>query len=71
MSSALDVALVGMTAALDQLNRTAEQIARPTDDDDLAEDIVELNSAQHSFEASASVARAADETLGSLLDLFA
>ncbi len=71
MSSALDVALVGMTAALDQLERTAERIAQPAEDSNLVEDIVELNAAQHSFEASASVARAADETLGTLLDLFA
>ena len=71
MNLSLDVALIGMKAALDQMERTGEQFAQLAgSSSDTAKDEVELISQQHSFEASATVARAADETLGSLLDLF-
>ena len=60
-----------MQAALDQLARTAERIAQLADEGDLPRDIVELISLQRKFEASATVARMADEMLGTLLDLFA
>ena len=71
MSPSLDVAFIGMKAALDQLERTGAQIAQLVGDSDPVQDAVELISSQRSFEASAAVARAADETLGTLLDLFA
>ncbi len=71
MNPVLDVALLGMKEAMDQLVRTAERIARLTEDGDLPRAIVELISLQRKFEANATVARTANEMLGSLLDLFA
>ena len=59
-----------MNAAMDQLVRTAERIAELAEDGELPRDIVELVSLQRKFEASATVARMANEMLGSLLDLF-
>lgn len=71
MHPVLDVALIGMQAAMDQLARTAERIAQLTEDGDLLRDIVELISLHRRFEANATVARTANEMLGTLLDLFA
>ena len=71
MHPSLDVALIGMQAAMDQLVRTGERIAQLAEDGDLPRDIVELISLQRKFEASATVARVANEMLGSLIDLFA
>ena len=71
MSPSLDVAFIGMKAALDQLERTGEQFAQLVEDSDPVRDAVQLISSQRNFEASATVARAADETLGTLLDLIA
>ncbi len=71
MSPSLDVAFIGMRAALDQLERTGEQFAQLAEAGNPAKGVVELISSQRNFEANATVARAADETLGTLLDLFA
>ena len=71
MHPVLDVALIGMQAAMDQLVRTAERIAQLTEDGDLPRDIVELISLHRRFEANATVVRTANEMLGTLLDLFA
>ena len=71
MSPSLDVAFIGMRAALDQLERTGEQFAQLAEASNPAKNAVELSSSQRNFEANATVARAADETLGTLLDLFA
>ena len=72
MSLSLDVAYIGMKAALDQMQRTGEQFAQLAESSSgIAKDAVDLISQKHSFEASATVARVADETLGTLLDLFA
>ncbi len=71
MSPSLDIAFIGMKAALDQLERTGAQIAQLVEGSDPVRNAVELITSQRSFEASAAVARTADQTLGTLLDLFA
>lgn len=74
MIPAIDTALVGMRASLDQLERTSQSIANLVSSSRLSsghlvEDIVQLSSAQHAFEANAAVVRAANDILGTTIDL--
>ena len=74
MIPAIDTALVGMRASLDQLERTGQQIANLVSSSSissghLVEDIVQLSSAQHGFEANAAVVRTANEIIGTTIDL--
>ncbi len=70
MSPSLDFAMIGMKAAIDQMERTGEQLAQLVSETNVVDNVVDLLQEQRSFEANAASARAADETLGKLIDLF-
>ncbi len=70
MTLALEFAYIGMRASLDQLQRIGEQFAQLASGSNLEVDgVVELLSGQRTFEANAAVARAADQVVGSVIDL--
>ena len=76
MIGSIDTAFIGMKIALDQMERTGQQITSLMEDtspkrnsSDLASDTVQLSSEQRAFEANAEVARTTDKTVGTLLDL--
>ncbi|MCH7521987.1 MAG: hypothetical protein IIB42_09855 [Candidatus Marinimicrobia bacterium] len=74
MMPAIDTALVGMRASLDQLERTSQSIANlvsssSVSSGNLIEDVVQLSLAQHAFEANAAVVRTANEIIGTTIDL--
>ena len=74
MMPAIDTALVGMRASLDQLERTSQSIANlvsssSVSSGNLIEDVVQLSLAQHGFEANAAVVRTANEIIGTTIDL--
>lgn len=70
MTPALEFAYIGMRASLDQLQRIGEQFAQLASGSNLEVDgVVELLSGQRTFEANAAVARAADQVVGSVIDL--
>ena len=76
MTGSIDTAFIGMKVALDQMERTGQQITSLMEDtspkrssSDLASDMVQLSSEQRTFEANAEVARTADKAVGTLLDL--
>ena len=76
MTGSIDTAFIGMKVALDQMERTGQQITDLIEDtspkrssNDLASDMVQLSSEQRTFEANAEVTRTADKTVGTLLDL--
>ena len=76
MTGSIDTAFIGMKVALDQMERTGQQITSMMEDtspkrdsSDLASDVVQLSSEQRAFETNAEVARTADKTVGTLLDL--
>ncbi|MCH7859650.1 MAG: hypothetical protein IID14_08135 [Candidatus Marinimicrobia bacterium] len=74
MIPAIDTALVGMRASLDQLERTSQSIANlvsssSVSSGNLIEDVVQLSLAQHAFEANAAVVRTANEIIGTTIDL--
>lgn len=70
MTSALDASMIGMRAAIDNMRQVGENIAKLTEDSDIARDMVALSSASRDFEANARVAEAADENTGTVLDMF-
>ena len=74
MMPAIDTALVGMRASLDQLERTSQSIANlvsssSVSSGNLIEDVVQLSLAQHAFEANAAVVRTANEIIGTTIAL--
>ena len=74
MIPAIDTALVGMRASLDQLERTSQSIANlvsssSVSSGNLIEDVVQLSLAQHAFEANAAVVHTANEIIGTTIDL--
>ncbi len=75
--SILQAGLQGVRTGIDQFGRAAGQIASAsnssssTNSSSIAENLVEIKQAQQSVAASAAVIKAADETLGSLLDKLA
>ncbi len=69
MTPALEFALIGMKASMDQLQSVGEQMAHLVSDNNLVEDMVKLTSVQRSFEANAAVASASDQVLGLLVDI--
>ncbi len=70
MTASLEMALTGMKASLEQMQCIGDQFAQVAAGGSLeVEDVVELISAQRTFEANATVAKSADEVVGSLIDL--
>ncbi len=70
MTPALEFAYIGMKASLEQMQCIGEQFAQLASGKNLAaDDVVELLSGQRTFEANATMARAADEVVGSVIDL--
>ena len=69
MTSAIDTSFIGMRETIDNLRQVAESVAELAEDSDLARDMVELSSLSRDFEANARVAEAADENIGTVLDL--
>lgn len=74
--SILQAGLQGVRTGIDQFGRAAGQIASASNSSSsnsssIAESLVEVKQAQQSVAASAAVIKAADETLGSLLDKLA
>ena len=70
MNTSLEVAFIGMKASLDQMQCIGDQFAQLASGGTLAvDDVVELMSEQRTFEANAAVVRAADEVVGSVIDL--
>ncbi len=68
---ALQTGIAGINNGLDGLRRNASEIARATSGDgtDSARALVDLRADQRQVEASVRVVKAADEMLGSLLDV--
>ena len=67
-------ALSGIEAAARQLDTSASRVARasqPGEDVDLASEMVSMQQAKLQTEASVKVARTGDETIGTLIDMFA
>jgi hypothetical protein len=71
MLKAIDEGLRGINTGFDRLNRAAERIARDGAGGDVAGNFVEMIKARHEVRANAKVVRAADETIGSLIDILA
>lgn len=69
MIPSLEFALIGMKASLDQLQCIGEQMAHQVSGNNIAEDMVQLTSAQRSFEANAATASTSDQVLGLLIDI--
>ncbi len=74
MIPAINTAFVGMRASLDQLERTGQLIANLVSSSsissgNLVQDMVQLSSSQHDFEANAAVVRTANEIVGTTIDL--
>ncbi len=68
---ALQAGIAGIDNGLDGLHRNATTIARaaPGDSADSTRALLDLRADQHQVEASVKVLKAADEMLGSLLDV--
>lgn len=71
MTTAIGSALSGLSAGFDRLDRTADRIARNADGADRAGQMVDLLRATHEARANLTTLKAADEMVGSLLDVFA
>jgi flagellar hook-associated protein FlgK len=70
MTPALEFAMIGMKASMDQLQRTGEQMAQMISENTIVQNTVNLMTESHLYEANASVVKSADELLGNLIDLF-
>ncbi|MFC1620192.1 flagellar basal body rod C-terminal domain-containing protein [Candidatus Neomarinimicrobiota bacterium] len=70
MTSSLDFAMIGMRASMEQMERTGEQMVQMISENTLAENTVTLMADQRTYEANATVARAADLMMGTLVDMF-
>ena len=71
LSTAIDQAAAGISAANDRLGRAAGRIARSGADAVDANTMVDLALAPREAEANAAVVRTADEMIGTLLDVLA
>lgn len=64
-----NVALTGLQNNMQSMRKSAQEIAGNDDQTKLAQSMVELNQASHAAEANTKVVKAADEVIGSLIDL--
>jgi hypothetical protein len=71
MLGAIDQGLRGINDGFDRLNTTARRIADDGANGDLAGNLVDLMRARQEVETNVASVRAADEMVGSLLDVFA
>jgi hypothetical protein len=71
MMDAIHQAVAGVSAAYDGMNRAAANIARNGAGGDLQGDIVRLLQARQDVRANVTVARTADKTIGTLIDVLA
>ena len=71
MLKAIDEGMRGINTGFDRLNRAAGRIARDGAEGDIAGNFVEVMKARHEVKANAAVVRAADETIGTLIDVLA
>jgi hypothetical protein len=69
MTGTLQGALAGIHRNLEALDRTARRIATQAPLDDLPNDLIDLRLSEIGVAAGVRVARAADETIGTLLDV--
>ena len=74
ISSALSIAAYGLNTASNQLLSTSQKIAAygtgSPGSDDLVQNVVDLSTEKTAFKANALVLKTADQTLGTLLDIF-
>ncbi len=71
MLGPLDTGLRGMQAGFDRLDRAAARVANDGAAGDLAGNLVEVVQAQVQVRVNAAVVRAAEDTIGTLLDVLA
>jgi hypothetical protein len=67
---AISQSLAGVNAGFARLDRAAGRIARDGGEGDLAGNVVDLLRARQDVRANVAVVRAADEMIGSLLDVW-
>jgi hypothetical protein len=70
MLKGIDVALGGIASRIDSFNQAAARIARPADPT-LERDIVQTIADSQGVTANAKVLRAADDMVGTLIDIVA
>jgi flagellar hook protein FlgE len=70
MTSSLDFAMIGMRASMEHMERTGEQMVQMISENTMSQQMVSLMTEQRTYEANATVARAADQLLGTVLDIF-
>jgi hypothetical protein len=70
MIKGVDSAVGGIAARLDSFQRAAARIARPADPT-LERDLVQTIADSHGVAANAKVLRAADDMVGTLIDIIA
>ncbi|MCD8497397.1 MAG: hypothetical protein LRZ85_04535 [Alphaproteobacteria bacterium] len=70
MINALTTALGGLQAATQKVNGAANNIADPTQQDRLVQDVVDLKIGEIAFKANAAVIRTAEELSDELLHIF-
>lgn len=71
MTAAIGSALAGVSAGFARLDRTADRIARDVDGAGLATGMTDLARARHEVRANLVTLKAADEMVGTILDVFA
>jgi len=71
MVNAISHAAQGLATGFDRLSRAADRIARNGAGDDLAGNMVDMLKARQDVRANVAVVRAADEMIGTLLDVLA
>jgi flagellar hook-associated protein FlgK len=74
ISSALSIAAYGLNTATNQLQVTSGKIAAygtgAPGSNDVVQNVVDLSTEKTAFQASALVLKTADQTMGTLLDMF-
>lgn len=70
MTIAFSSALQGIDRGFRQLEKAAGQVSRNGAQGDLASNLVDMKVAQRAIQANVIAVRAADETIGTLLDVF-
>lgn len=71
MVGAISSGMNGIAAGLNRLDTAAARIARDGSGDTLAANAVDLMRARHEVRANVAVVHAADDLIGSILDVFA
>lgn len=71
MLPAISQAVTGVAAGFDRLNQAAARIARDGDGEQVAGNMVDLMRAKNEVRTNLAVIKSADETIGTILDLFA